>query len=81
MKPGKPTPPPSNDEIINALKIIKETCTKFGVLYDINCCRHCPLRTANDECGVFNTSYGDAICSPEEWEIIKPEAPYRILLN
>lgn len=79
MKPGKPTPPPSNDEIINALKIIKETCKKFNDLYGK--CNKCPLRTSDDHCGLFANSNGDKIYNPLEWETIKPETPYRILLH
>ena len=77
MTPGKPTgnPPVPINEIIEALHTLRTTCKKY------NNCETCPLRTMQNECGVFYNSQGDPIASPLDWNIITPQTPYRILLH
>lgn len=52
----------TQDEIINALKVIQDTCKSQG----IEPCRHCPL-SKNGDCVLQNQA-------PEDWKI-NPSPP------
>lgn len=53
----------TQNEIINALEVIKDTCNTH---YNNGLCRTCPLRNAFDDCGVVDDA-------PKTWNINKPD--------
>lgn len=64
----------SEAEIINALKVIKETCEEFKI------CNNCPLSIGNkNRCGIAKSKDGDTIL-PEKWKIVN-ETPKSLFLH
>lgn len=53
----------TQNEIINALEVIKDTCDTH---YSSYLCKTCPLRTVNNDCGLMEDS-------PINWNINKPD--------
>ncbi len=49
------------EELLNALKVIKEECSKHKVT-----CKGCPMANCNDECGLESDQ-------PSEWRLEKRE--------
>lgn len=74
MTPGKSLPPPTIDEIKNALQTIKKTCNHY------NNCQICPLRTEKDQCGMFYNSLGVHLVNPTDY-ITESCRPLRIFVN
>lgn len=56
------------NEIIEALRVIKDVCEDQN-----GNCKQCPLRSADDECGICDEE-------PRDWEIYDPNDPPEIKL-
>jgi len=52
----------STEEIIEALKVIKDVCDRFR-----DSCNSCPLRDKYDECGLCEMPADWEIHSPSDW--------------
>lgn len=55
----------TQNEIINALEVIKDTC---DIYYKNGLCEKCPLRNAWHDCGIIEDALKTwAINKPDEW--------------
>lgn len=64
----------SESEIINALKVIKETCEEYET------CDNCPLSICNqNRCGLTYNKNEEKI-TPERWKIVG-ETPQSLFLH
>ena len=55
-----------NEELLNALKLIKAECEKWHKKIGLDCCVYCPLSTNCGYCGVIATE-------PNLWSLEKRE--------
>lgn len=65
----------SENEILEALKILKKVCEENN-----GKCRNCLLRNASNECGVITNSIGELYNTLTEWDLKNFENP-RLILN